>query len=99
VVAGGYARSCTAITGMTAAEIIAARADAGKPHMGLATWKKAPTGKVLKSDVAVAKNYLAEDEIKALERIVSMYLDCAEDQAARRRPCTWSIGSRSSTDS
>ena len=74
-----------AITGQTAAEIIAARADADKPHMGLATWKKAPDGKVLKSDVAVAKNYLAEDEIKALERIVSMYLDYAEDQAARHR--------------
>lgn len=75
-----------AITGQTAAEIIAARADADKPHMGLTTWKKAPDGKVLKSDVAVAKNYLAEDEIKALERIVSMYLDYAEDQAARHRP-------------
>ncbi|MFA4965971.1 MAG: virulence RhuM family protein [Thermoleophilia bacterium] len=75
-----------AITGQTAAEIIAARADAGKPHMGLTTWKKAPHGKVLKSDVAVAKNYLAEDEIKALERIVSMYLDFAEDQAARHIP-------------
>ena len=75
-----------AITGMTAAEIIAARADADQPHMGLTTWKKAPDGKVLKSDVAVAKNYLAEDEIKALERIVSMYLDYAEDQAARNIP-------------
>jgi hypothetical protein len=75
-----------AITGRTAAEIVAARADADKPHMGLTTWKKAPDGKVLKSDVAVAKNYLAEDEIKALERIVSMYLDYAEDQAARHRP-------------
>lgn len=75
-----------AITGMTAAEIIAARADADQPHMGLTTWKKAPDGKVLKSDVAVAKNYLAEDEMKALERIVSMYLDYAEDQAARNIP-------------
>ena len=75
-----------AITGQTAAEIIAARAEATKPHMGLTTWKKAPGGKVLKSDVTVAKNYLAEDEIKALERIVSMYLDYAEDQAARHRP-------------
>src|SRR5665647_3497464 len=75
-----------AITGMTAAEIIAARADADEPHMGLTMWKKAPDGKVLKSDVAVAKNYLAEDEIKALERIVSMYVDYAEDQAARHRP-------------
>jgi hypothetical protein len=75
-----------AITGQTAAELIVARADADKPHMGLTTWKKAPGGKVLKSDVTVAKNYLAEDEIKALERIVSMYLDYAEDQAARHRP-------------
>ena len=75
-----------AITGMTAAEIIVARADADEPHMGLTTWNKAPDGKVLKSDVAVAKNYFAEDEIKALERIVSMYLDYAEDQAARHRP-------------
>jgi hypothetical protein len=75
-----------AITGMTAAEIIAARADADKPHMGLTAWKRAPAGKVLKSDVTIAKNYLAEDEIKALERIVSMYLDFAEDQAARQRP-------------
>ena len=75
-----------AITGQTAAEIIAARADADKPHMGLTTWKKAPDGKVLKSDVVVAKNYLAEDEIKALERIVGMYLDYAENQAARQIP-------------
>jgi len=75
-----------AITGQTAAELIAARADADKPYMGLTTWKKAPGGKVLKSDVTVAKNYLAGDEIKALERIVSMYLDYAEDQAARHRP-------------
>jgi hypothetical protein len=75
-----------AITGMTAAEIIATRADAGKPHMGLTSWKRGPDGKVLKSDVSIAKNYLAEDEIKALERIVSMYLDYAEDQATRHRP-------------
>ena len=75
-----------AITGMTAAEIVASRADASKPHMNLTSWKNAPGGKVLKSDVSVAKNYLAEDEIKALERIVSMYLDYAEDQAARHRP-------------
>lgn len=75
-----------AITGMTAAEIIATRADADKPHMGLTSWKNAPGGKVLKSDVSIAKNYLAKDEIKALERIVSMYLDYAEDQAARQRP-------------
>lgn len=72
-----------AITGMTAAEIIHSRADAGTPKMGLKTWKNAPEGKILKSDVCVAKNYLTEDEIKALERIVSMYLDYAENQASR----------------
>ena len=71
---------------MTAAEIVAGRADAERPHTGLTSWKKAPGGKVLKSDVAVAKNYLAEDEVKASERIVGMYLDYTEDQAARHQP-------------
>lgn len=75
-----------AITGQTAAELIAARSDAAKPNMGLTTWKNAPKGKILKSDVTVAKNYLVENEIKELERIVSMYLDYAENQAARRIP-------------
>lgn len=75
-----------AITGMTAAEIIANRVDAKKPTMGLTTWKNAPKGKVLKSDVSIAKNYLTEKEIKGLERIVSMFLDYAEDQAARQIP-------------
>jgi hypothetical protein len=75
-----------AVTGKTAAEIIAERADAGKPHMGLMTWKNAPSEKILKSDVLVAKNYLVEKEIKELERIVSMYLDYAENQAARQMP-------------
>ena len=75
-----------AVTGKTAAEIIAGRADADKPHMGLMTWKNAPSGKILKSDVLVAKNYLIEKEIKELERIVSMYLDYAENQAARQIP-------------
>lgn len=75
-----------AITGKTAAELIAARSDVTKPHMGLTTWKNAPDGKVIKSDVIVAKNYLAEKEIKELERIVSMYLDYAENQAARQIP-------------
>ena len=75
-----------AVTSKTAAEIIAERADASKPHMGLMTWKKAPSGKILKSDVEVAKNYLVEKEIKELERIVSMYLDYAENQAARQIP-------------
>jgi hypothetical protein len=75
-----------AVTGKTAAEIIAERADSAKPSMGLTTWKNAPAGKILKSDVAVAKNYLIETEIRELERIVSMYLDYAENQAARRIP-------------
>jgi hypothetical protein len=75
-----------AVTGKTAAELIAERADAGKPSMGLTTWKNAPNGKILKSDVSVAKNYLIEREIKELERIVSMYLDYAENQAARQIP-------------
>jgi hypothetical protein len=75
-----------AITGQTAAEIVAGRASAKKPHMGLTTWKNAPKGKILKPDVSIAKNYLQEDEIKGLERIVSMYLDYAENQAARQIP-------------
>lgn len=75
-----------AITGETAAQIVAERADSLKPHMGLQTWKNAPKGKVLKTDIAVAKNYLIEKEIKELERIVSMYLDYAENQAARQIP-------------
>ena len=75
-----------AVTGKTAAEIIAARSDAAKPAMGLTTWKNAPAGKILKSDVSVAKNYMIEKEIKELERIVGMYLDFAENQAARQIP-------------
>ena len=75
-----------AIHGCTAAEIIAGRADASKPHMGLTTWKTAPDGPVRKTDVTIAKNYLSEEEIRELNRIVTMYLDYAEDQARRRRP-------------
>ena len=75
-----------AITGQTAAEIVAGRVSAKKLNMGLTTWKNAPDGKILKSDVSIAKNYLQEAEIKALERIVSMYLDYAENQAARQIP-------------
>lgn len=75
-----------AISGKTAAQIIAERADAKKPNMGLQTFKNAPHGKVLKGDISVAKNYLIEKEIKDLERIVSMYLDYAENQAARQIP-------------
>lgn len=75
-----------AITGHTAAEIIKTRANANKPNMGLTTWKNAPSGKVLKTDVSVAKNYLSEKEIKDLNRIVTMYLDFAELQAERQNP-------------
>lgn len=77
-----------AITGHTAAELIADRAKATAPHMGLTTWKNAPDGKVLKSDTGVAKNYLTEAELKALNRIVTMYLDYAENQAERQIPMT-----------
>jgi len=72
-----------AITGQTAAEIVAKRANAELPNMGLTTWKNAPTGKILKPDVSVAKNYMIKDEIDELNRIVSMYLDYAENQAKR----------------
>jgi len=72
-----------AITGQTAAELIYSSADAAKVNMGLATWKQAPRGKILKSDVAVAKNYLNEAHIKELNRIVSAYLDLAENRAER----------------
>lgn len=72
-----------AITGKTAAELVHSRVDAEKPNMGLQTWKNAPSGKILKCDVSVAKNYLEEAEIKALDRVVAMYLDYAENQAAR----------------
>ena len=72
-----------AITGQTAAELIYSSADAAKVNMGLATWKQSPLGKILKSDVAVAKNYLNEAHIKELNRIVSAYLDLAENRAER----------------
>ena len=75
-----------AITGKTAAELIAQRANASKPNMGLTTWKNAPKGKVLKGDIGTAKNYMQEKEIKELERIVTMYLDFAELQAERQIP-------------
>lgn len=72
-----------AITGRTASELIAASADANKPHMGLTTWKQAPSGKVLKSDVSVAKNYLTRGQLEEFNRIVSAYLDLAENRAQR----------------
>ena len=73
-----------AITKFTAAEIIANRANAKKQFMGLTNWKNSPQGKILKSDVSVAKNYLTEDELRQLNRIVTMYLDFAELQAERQ---------------
>jgi len=73
-----------AITGKTAAEIIYTEADATKISMGLKTWKQAPEGKILKSDVSIAKNYLNEEHIKALQRIVTSYLDLAESRATNR---------------
>ncbi|MBA3046341.1 MAG: virulence RhuM family protein [Candidatus Thermoplasmatota archaeon] len=73
-----------AITGKTAAEIIYESSDSEKPFMGLTTWKGSPDGKVLKSDVTVAKNYLGEAHIRELNRIVSAYLDLAENRAERR---------------
>ena len=72
-----------AITGHTAAEIIHAGADHTKPHMGLTTWKYAPEGRILKSDVSVAKNYLSEKEIRSLERTVTSYFDYIEGQIER----------------
>lgn len=72
-----------AITGKTAAEIIYTEADATKLFMGLKTWKQAPGGKILKSDVSIAKNYMNEEHIKELNRIVSAYLDLAENNANR----------------
>lgn len=72
-----------AITGQTAAEIIATRANSSKPNMGLSTWKNAPKGKIRKPDVSIAKNYLDANELDSLNRIVSMYLDYAESQARK----------------
>lgn len=77
-----------AIHGHTAAELIINRADHQKDYMGLKAWKKAPDGKILKSDVVVAKNYLNQKEIKSLNRIVTMYLDYAEHQAEKGIPMT-----------
>ena len=74
-----------AITGQTAAEIINERADHTKKYMGLTTWNNAPDGKILKSDIIVAKNYLDEEELSELNNIVNMYLDYAENQARRHK--------------
>jgi hypothetical protein len=72
----------------TAAELIMGRADSTKEHMGLTTWRNAPKGKILKPDVAVAKNYLTDGELAQLQRLVSAYLDLAEDMALRQIPMT-----------
>lgn len=72
----------------TAAELIIERADSRKEHMGLTSWKNSPNGKILKSDVTIAKNYLAKDELDALGRIVNAYLDLAENRAKRKIPMT-----------
>lgn len=77
-----------AIHGQTASEVIYNRADAEKEHMGLTTWKDAPNGKIQKFDVSVAKNYLSEFEMGQLQRLVSAYLDIAEDMALRHIPMT-----------
>lgn len=74
-----------ATTGQTAAEIIHGRADAEKQHMGLTTWKNSPRGKILKSDVTIAKNYLNEDEISKLDRLVVMFIDFAEMRALNKQ--------------
>ena len=76
------------VHGHIAAELIYERAEAEKPHIGLSTWAAAPDGKIVKSDVGVAKNYLSEKEMHSLERIVSAYLDLAEDRAERHIPMT-----------
>ena len=75
-----------AITGKTAAEIVNERASSSKPYMGLTTWRRAPKGKIMPSDVVIAKNYLGLKELDHLNRIVSMYLDYAELQAVRGKP-------------
>ena len=77
-----------AVHGNTATEIIINRANHKKTHMGLTNWKNSPDGKIIASDVIVAKNYLIKEELKSLERIVTMYLDYAEDQAERHIPMT-----------
>ena len=77
-----------AIHGQTAAEVIVNRADAEKQNMGLTSWKDAPRGKIHKFDVSVAKNYLTEHEMTQLQRLVSAYLDVAEDMALRKMPMT-----------
>jgi hypothetical protein len=77
-----------AVHGHTAAELILSRANAEKEHMGLTSWEKSPDGKIVKTDVSIAKNYLTETELESLGRIVNAYLDLAEDRARRHIPMT-----------
>jgi hypothetical protein len=77
-----------AIHGHTASELIHKRADSNKPHMGLTSWQRSPDGKILKTDVSLAKNYLTVEELDSLSRIVSAYLELAEDRAKRKIPMT-----------
>lgn len=77
-----------AIHGHTAAELIIERANASKEHMGLTTWEKAPGGKIIRTDVSIAKNYLKETELESMGRIVNAFLDLAEDRAKRHIPMT-----------
>ncbi|MCF6235549.1 MAG: virulence RhuM family protein [Gammaproteobacteria bacterium] len=76
------------IHGHTAAELIVQRADSDKTHMGLTSWGSAPDGKIIKTDVSIAKNYLSKEELESLGRIVSAYLDLAEERAKRNIPMT-----------
>ena len=75
-----------AITGQTAAEIISKRVDSTKPNLRLTSWRKGPTGKIMPSDVSIAKNFLDKPELDHLNRIVTIYLDFAELQAVRNKP-------------
>lgn len=77
-----------AVTGKTAGELLKERADSTKPHMGLTSWEGSPDGKILRTDVGVAKNYLSKEELESLGRIVSVFLDLAEDFAKRKIPMT-----------
>jgi hypothetical protein len=77
-----------AVHGYTAAELVMSRAGAEKEHMGLTSWERSPEGKIVKTDVSVAKNYLTEVELESLGRIVNAYLDLAEDRAKRHIPMT-----------
>ena len=77
-----------AVHGHTAAELIVECADAEKEHMGLTTWEKAPNGKIVKTDVSIAKNYLKEEELESMGRLVNAFLDLAEDRAKRHIPMT-----------